>query len=373
MSSRSRHSSAPAPLQATVAAWVGSANLGDELVFSALAKQLAERGVDVQPLSVEPSKTAAIHSVGARRRHSALTVRTEMMVLGGGGLLQDETSTLNLDLHLTPVVAARLRREPVAGVGLGAGPLGTRTGRLRVRAALARVPLAVRDAASADVVQGLGLPRPALAADLTLSLAPVVVEPHDRIAVCLRPWSGRRHRIPARFRRHRSDDRFVSGAARSLDELSEATGLPVHLVALDAPKDGPLHEAVAARMSSPPTLAVPDLGSVLTEVAASRLVVSMRYHGGMAAILGGRPAVLVGYSAKVDSLAQDLGVGAVGHRWSPEGLGGLVQPARKVLDRGDDVVEARARLAERERGNGRVLDELIERARAARRKTGDGR
>jgi polysaccharide pyruvyl transferase CsaB len=372
MSLHSSHTSSPAPLRATVTAWVGSANLGDELVFSALAKQLTKLGLDVQPLSIEPSATAATHLVSARRRVSAATVRTEMMVLGGGGLIQDETSTLNLDLHLTPVVAARLRREPVAGVGLGAGPLGTRTGRLRVRAALARVPLAVRDATSADVIEGLGLPRPTLAADLTLSLAPVVVEPLDRIAVCLRPWSGRRHRIPARFRRHRSDDRFVSGAARSLDELSKATGLPVHLVAFDAPKDGPLHEAVADRMSRPPTLAVPDLGGVLTEVAASRLVVSMRYHGGMAAVLGGRPAVLVGYSAKVDSLAEDLGPGAVGHPWSADGLGDLVQPAQKVLDRDQDVVEARARLAARERGNGQVLEELIERARAGRRKPGAG-
>lgn len=348
-------------MRATVAAWVGSANLGDELVFSALNRQLADRGVTVEALSVEPAQTEVDHGVVARRRASA-TTRTDCTVLGGGGLLQDETSTLNLDLHLTPVVAARLRREAVAGVGLGAGPLGTRSGRLRVRAALGGVPLAVRDAGSADVLEAVGLARPPVAADLVMSLPPVEVSSVDRIVVCLRPWSGHRHRLPARFRRHPPDDAFAAGAARSLDDLSEATGLPVHFVAFDAPKDDPLHRAVAAQMRSTYSLTCPNVGNVLAEVAASQLVVSMRYHGGMAAVLAGRPAVLVGYSSKVDALAAELGPGAAGLRWSPNGLGDLVTPARAVLDHGHEVVAARGRLAERERGNGRVLDALLERA-----------
>ena len=178
--------------------------------------------------------------------------------------------------------------------------------------------------------------------------------------VCLRPWSGRRHRVPARFRRHAVDDRFVAGAARALDELSASTGLPVHFVAFDAPKDDPLHRRVAAQMTHIPSLSSPNLHDVLGEVAASRLVVSMRYHGGMAAVLAGRPAMLVGYSAKVDSLAADIGPGAVGLRFDAGGLGDLAGAAASIIDRGDDVVAARGRLAERERGNGLVLDQLVE-------------
>jgi polysaccharide pyruvyl transferase CsaB len=344
-----------------VAAWIGSPNLGDELVFSALADQLRSRGMQPVALSVDPAATAADHGVAARRRRDVFLRGggDGSTVLGGGGLLQDETSTLNLDLHLSPVVAARLRREPVVGVGLGAGRLSTRSGRLRVRAALAGVPLAVRDAGSADLLEAVGLPRPVVAADLTLSLPPPEVAPADRIVACLRPWSDRRHRLPARFRRHTVDDRFAAGAARSLDALSDSTGLPVHLVALDAPKDDPLHRSVAARMRSTTTLTCPNVHSVLDEVAASRLVVSMRYHGGMGAVLAGRPSILVGYTSKVESLAADIGPGAVGMRFSADGLGDLVGVAERVLDRGDDVVAARGRLAERERGNGAVLDRLV--------------
>jgi polysaccharide pyruvyl transferase WcaK-like protein len=184
--------------------------------------------------------------------------------------------------------------------------------------------------------------------------------------VCLRPWSGRRHRLPARFRRHRPDTGFADGAARALADHVSSTGLPVHLVAFDAPKDGPLHELVAARMRSTPTLSSPGLHQVLDEVAASRLVVAMRYHGGMAAVLAGRPVVLIGYSPKVDALAVELGPGAAARRWAADGLGDLTEPATAVLDRGDDVVATRARLAVRERANGVLLDQLLERAEARR-------
>lgn len=354
-----RHPDAP---RCTVAAWIGSANLGDELVFSALAAQLAARGASVDALSVDPASTALVHRVQARRRRSLVRSGSGPMVLGGGGILQDETSTLNLDLHLMPVVVARARRQPVVGVGLGAGPLQTRTGRLRVRAALAGVPLAVRDPGSAQLLAGLGLARPTVAADLAMSLTPPTTGPADRIVACLRPWSGHRHRVPARFRRHRPEDRFAAGAAASLDRLTASTGLPVHLVAFDGPKDGPLQEDVAARMRHTPTLSTPGLHDVLDEVAASRLVVAMRYHGGMAAVLAGRPSVLIGYSPKVDALAAELGTGAAARRWSPDGLGDLTSAAAQVIDRGDDVVEARDRLVERERGNGRLLDQLLERA-----------
>jgi polysaccharide pyruvyl transferase CsaB len=353
----------PVRPRCTVAAWIGSPNLGDELVFSALAAQLGARGLDVEALSQDPDTTELQHGVSAIRRRALVRRRpSDATVLGGGGLLQDETSTLNLDLHLMPVAAARMRRRPVVGVGLGAGPLTTRSGRVRVRAALAAVPMTVRDAGSADLLERVGLARPVVAADLALSLPPPAAEPVDRIVVCLRPWSGRRHRLPARLRSHPTDDRFATGAARALDELSGATGLPIHLVAFDRPKDHPLHEAVAAHMRASVTLVTPGLRDVLDEVAASRLVVSMRYHGGMAAVLAGRPAILVGYSPKVDALALDLGAGAVARRWSAEGLGpDLPAAAAAVLDGGDDVLAARDHLVQRERANGALLDHLLER------------
>jgi polysaccharide pyruvyl transferase WcaK-like protein len=95
----------------------------------------------------------------------------------------------------------------------------------------------------------------------------------------------------------------------------------------------------------------------------------MRYHGGICATLAGRPAVLVGYSPKVDALAGELGPGGRLLPWSPDGPAGLASAVQAVLGKGngDAVAEARAVLRERGRRSGELLDRLATTAR-----TGDG-
>ena len=180
-------------MEVLVAGWVGSTNLGDELVLAGLTALLRAEGHGVTAVSVDPAATERTHGIPAVAPAQVLAAagRADAVVLGGGGLLQDETSALNLPYHLSRVWAGRARRTPVVGLGLGAGRLTTRLGRALVRASLAGVPLTVRDAPSADLLAGLGLPRPTVAADLALALPPTTGEPRDRLVVCLRPWTGR--------------------------------------------------------------------------------------------------------------------------------------------------------------------------------------
>jgi polysaccharide pyruvyl transferase CsaB len=358
------------PERLAVAAWVGSTNLGDELVFAALTAKLARRGLTPVAVSVDPAGTRRDHGVEAvasgRPGAVARVVGTaDGVVLGGGGLLQDETSPFNLPLHLSRPVLALRRRTPFAGIGLGAGRLTTRAGRAQVRAVLARaVAVSCRDEHSADLLAGLGLRRPLVAADLALALPRPRVEVQDRIVASLRPWSGRRSLLPVSVR-HRTaapsaPEWFLTGMAAALDEAARRTGLEVHLVAFQCDRDDEVHRLVADRMSTPVTTAVPDVHTVVEEVARGRVVVGMRYHAGVAATLAGRPSVLVGYSTKVLALAHDLGRGATARTWDPGSLVEVGADVEEVLGRDDDVEEALARLRTREAANDGALDRLLE-------------
>lgn len=351
-------------MELLVAAWVGSTNLGDELVFAGLRRLLQARGHAVTAVSVDPEATRRVHGVDAVAPAQLVGAlgRADAVVFGGGGLLQDESSALNLPYHLSRVWAAAARRTPVVGLGLGAGRLDTRAGRSLVRATFGRTPLSVRDAPSADLLANLGLPRPVVAADLALELPDVDVPAQDRLVVCLRPWSGRRGGL-------RPADRAAAGAppapepvlaatARELDAAAAATGLAPHLVALQADRDGPLHDAVAERMRSPVTTARPDLAALPAEVASGRVVAAMRYHGGLCAVLAGRPAVLIGYSPKVDALAGELGPGGRLLPWDAAGPAGLAAAVEAVVGQGDAVLAARATLRERGRRHDEVLERL---------------
>lgn len=359
-------------MRVLVAGWIGSTNLGDELVLAGLLCHLRALGVTPVALSVDPAATGRDHGVEAVRSGGpaallAAAGSCDVLVLGGGGLLQDETSPFNLPFHLARTWAAAVRRLPRAGVGLGAGRLDTTLGRALVRASLRATPVSVRDAPSADLLASLGLPRPVVAADLALALPDVQTPAKDRVVVCLRPWAGGGALLPASVRARlagtrdgaAAPDPALQATAHELDRLHDATGLVPHLVALQPDRDGPLHDAVAARMTGPVSTARPDLAALPGEVGSGRVVVAMRYHGALCAVLAARPAVLVGYSPKVDALAAELGPAGRLLPWRADGLAGAVESVRAVLGR--DTGEARERLRARGRGNRDVLASLLER------------
>ena len=355
-------------MRVAVASWLGSTNLGDELIFAALRRKLDDSGAQVAGISIDPVGTRAAHGVGAVRptdasRMWALMGSADRLVFGGGGLLQDETSALNLPYHLSRLALARARGVPAAVVGVGAGVLGTTAGRLQVKAALRGVTgVSVRDAESADLLAAIGLERPVLAADLALSLPLPQAAPVDRTVVSLRPWSGGRSALPVALRWHTDLDNewFAEAMAAALDTAARSSGLPTHFVAFQRDRDDRLHQMVADRMTTPTSLACPDVHGVVEAVAASRVVIAMRYHAGIAAVLAGRPSVLISYSDKVSALAGDVGRGAAGLTWQPEDVAQIPKAVDAVLDAGAAVEEARQRLRERERGNDDVLDRLLE-------------
>ena len=146
--------------------------------------------------------------------------------------------------------------------------------------------------------------------------------------------------------------------AGAIDAAATATGLAPRFVAFQASRDGPLHEELAPRLAAPVEVAAPTLHNILAEVGRSRLVVTMRYHGGVSALLHNRPAVLLDYSPKMASLAGEAGGWA-----SLLGLDQLeerqirvaVSDALAAQDRAPDALdELRGRLA----ANDAALDEL---------------
>lgn len=148
--------------------------------------------------------------------------------------------------------------------------------------------------------------------------------------------------------------------AWSLDQAARATGLEVRFVAFQADRDGALHEWVADAMSSTVTTSRPQVGDVVEEVARGRVVVAIRYHALVASVLGGRPAVSLGYDPKVVALAVDVGAGVVGLAWSRSAVAELpgavdktagIDPAR--------VDEARSRLRTREGADRVALERLV--------------
>lgn len=317
--------SPPAGRRIFLVGYYGVDNLGDEAIRHAIEAAAASLGVEVARFASRGRSTDP-RAVPTGLRAIPATIRairaTDRVVLGGGGILKDEGLRLPVELLVTAVLA-RLARRRVDLLAVGVGPFYRPVGRWLV-AAIARLcrVRTVRDEASAIALRGLGVGRVLVGADPIFAgdgPAPVVPTGSDRVsgrsrraAVSVRPW----------FDRHPPAGGGADPVARLQADL--ATGLgplrragwAIDFLALYWPRDRDAGRAVAARLPDGSgevveAAAALDWASLGTAIAASDLVIAMRYHAVAAAALAGRPVIAIAYEPKVASLAADLAIPAV--------------------------------------------------------------
>ena len=186
----------------------------------------------------------------------------------------------------------------------------------------------------------------------------------DTICVILRPPNRRGIRTAAAKTRT-SWQPWVGQLARSLDALAGGTGMTLRLLPFQPSQDTPMLVALRQRMRTNAELVTLSLDNVLAEVARSRLVVTMRYHGAIAALLNDQATVLLDYSPKMRSLAAEGGGWASLVDLAPLDAGDfeprtLVGAANEAQARSHRTAEARGLLGERLKINDAALDDLLE-------------
>lgn len=295
-----------------VSGYYGFGNAGDEAILNALAAALPEHELTV--LSGAPAATRREHRVAAVRRQHPLDVaaairRSDLVLSGGGSLLQDATGPRSVPYYLGVLwLAARLGR-PFMVYAQGVGPVGS-PGRLRMLRFLNRARyITVRDEASAELLRRVGVKDPPLevTADAAFSLpAPspeagaatlaAVGLPTTRpvFGLSVRPWR---------------NDGFLTAVAAAADGLLRRFGGQVVLLPMQVPEDLAACEAVRAHMREPASvlarrLPTPDL---LRLFAAFDLVVGMRLHALIFAALARVMPAGLSYDPKVDAFLESIG------------------------------------------------------------------
>ena len=278
-------------MKVLVSGYYGSGNLGDEALLAGMLSGLP--GAQVTVLSGQPDATRALHNVGAAHRLTGLgaLLTHDALLSGGGGLLQDKTSSRSLRYYLGVISLAKRLGKRVVVYAQSVGPLSP-AGERAVTRALKDVPVAVRDRPSQTLLARLDIPAE-LVADAALALPEPLVRPAEDAPVMFVPRGGFRE---------------VTTAFAALAQRLEAEGVPLAGLALQPNEDdGPLNELVRAAPSLK-KLIVKTPGEALETVAGSRYVVSARLHGLIFAARAGRPASGVAYDPKVAAFCSEAGL-----------------------------------------------------------------
>lgn len=309
--------------------YYGFGNAGDEAMLQAIVTDLRalEPGLEVVVLSDDPARTARRHPVDAVDRQSFRAVagalaRADLLVSGGGSLLQDAGPEPKLFHFLGVIGLARSLLRPVVLYGHGVGPVRRRVGRVAVRAAVSRAALiTVRDAASRDDLLAMGVRRPPIhvTADPVLSLGPELADGDawpGKLADSLaslgldpeaRPLVG----IFPREWPQAAD--FVPALARIADHVVTGMKGQVVLVPLEVPADVAVCRGVHAAMRRPERAGVlnleDDYRAVLALVRRLDVALGVRLRALMFAAIAGLPMVGVGCHSKVDHFLEAVGQG----------------------------------------------------------------
>ncbi len=343
--------------------YYGFGNTGDEAILAAtvaaLRRRLPSAGLTV--LSADPPATAAAYGVRAARRWHLPTIwreigRTDLLLQGGGGLIQDSTSRLSPLYYLGLLILARLRRKPFVIYAQGVGPL--RSGLVRWltgRVFDCAAAITVRDEASAALLRQLGVRREiAVTAD-----AAALLEAADAEAVAqFLPAAPSGPLVGLALREAPGGERLVEGAIRAARRLRQVAGAQCLVLPFHARDDGPLAERVAEAVGGRVvTGATP--AEWLGIIARLDFVLSMRLHAGIFAAMTGVPFVSLPYDPKVAAFAESVGAPRVSADADPEDVASVVERAWATREAGAGTRrEAAERLRARAQANVELVAEL---------------
>lgn len=169
-------------LRVAVSGYYGFNNTGDEAILLSLVTTMRTlaQGVEITVLSNSPRETRQLYGIKAVNRWNPFAafwvlLRSDLLISGGGGLLQDVTGIRSVCYYLAVVMIAKLLGKPVVYFAQGVGPIRSAFGRWLTRVVSNRVELiTVRDQASKDDFLAMGVIRPPIVvtADPVLALSP---------------------------------------------------------------------------------------------------------------------------------------------------------------------------------------------------------
>ena len=360
--------------QVVMSGYYGFDNAGDDAILESICQGIRQASgeVDVVVLSKDPELTRRQYGLRAVSRFrvgqviSALR-RGDVLLSGGGSLLQDTTSTRSLIYYLSVIRCAQLLGKPVMLYANGIGPVRRRANRRRVKRVVDSAALVtLRDHSSARELAEMGVRR----GDVRVTADPVFYlepAPQDRAEELLRTagLDGSRPVLAVSVRDWRDAEGFSQQLARLCDHLSRTYGLDVLFLLMQPARDREPTAQVRRAMEEPSfqldVHCTPrELMGVLGQ---TRLCLAMRLHTLIFAARMAVPAMGLVYDPKVDSYLEELSLPAAGCVEHFD-AGEAIRRADALMADYDGVLarlrDKSAQLAQAARENERLLLELLE-------------
>jgi len=306
--------------EVVLSGYYGFDNLGDEAVLYAIVSALRRENprLNITVLSNNPQKTESLYKVKAVNRWKLKEVagalrRADMLISGGGSLLQDVTSPTSLLYYLGVIWLAKIFKKKVFIYSQGFGPVNRPWARRLVRHLLQKVDyITLRDEVSAEDLRALGISRPpvVVTADPVLGLSGSPVDKNKGMELLRQAGADlNRPMVGFALRRWRGEEVYLPAVAELADRLMEEGALPV-FIPFHHPEDLEAARQIMKLMKRREAVLLKKeltVEEMLSVASCLDLMVGMRLHSLIMASACGKPVVGLSYDPKVDRFLKMVG------------------------------------------------------------------
>lgn len=326
-----------------ISGYYGFANAGDEAMLTAIINALLSKdsSMDMTVISGNPDITKKVHKVNSIHRFSLLDIfsamsKSDLLISGGGSLLQDVTSKRSLFYYLAILTMGTVLSKKVMLFAQGIGPIKSSFMRKITKYVCSSVDLiTVRDKDSLYELRRIGVPdnKVLLTADAVMTLAGESKEfgrklldkyyvPNNKmlIAIAVRKW--------------REDDSYLLEIAKAADRLIDDRNAHIVLLPLQYPLDietcRRVQQLMVNKLESTVLAADCNTEEFLSLIGNFDLLIGMRLHALIFSAVMGVPFVAVSYDPKIDGFVKDVNGTSAG-RVSDLEADNIINCCRKAL------------------------------------------
>ncbi len=287
-----------------ISGYYGFDNFGDDAILSVLCAKLKTFNSDITIISANPEKTANEYNVNSVKNFDIKKVlksvkNTDILISGGGSLLQDVTSLKSLLYYAFVIGAGVFFKKDVVIFAQGIGPLNKKISQAIVKFLLKRVKtVIVRDEKSLELVKSWGIDG-LLVNDPVFSIEIPDVPKNFALGVQLRDFIT-------------MNDDFLNSLAENVLKFfpDKKIELFVFQKSLDEDISIRFIEILKSKNKDVDTKIIyyKTRSETFKRIAQLEYMIAMRFHAVIAAIKAGIKTSAINYDIKVEKLADEAAI-----------------------------------------------------------------
>ena len=280
-----------------VSGYIGFDNFGDEAIAHVLAEKLKKEGAEkVTFISSNPEKTKLIHGVDScgMLKFFKPIKETDILISGGGSLLQDVTSFKSLLYYLIVIFTALFLGKKVEIFAQGIGPIKSFWGRILTKMALKLASkITVRDTKSQELLNSWNI-QSELVQDPIFSIEICPKNQKGIVGIQLRNFEG----VDSKFLEKLANEVKTNFSDKKIEILSlqDSIDLKVCERFKEILEQKGLNSVVYNNLS---------INEVLEKISDLEYLISMRFHANVVGIKAGVKTLAICYDPKVEKLADE--------------------------------------------------------------------